>query len=332
MTGPPLRGAGSITGSTRLALWVLRGALALLAAWLVVRLLGLESGWPLVALLAFTPYACLVAVALLAACLGLRRWPEAAVAAVVTLVFAAVLVPRGVPSQPTGPIPGGVALDVLTTNVHLGDADAETVVELVRDGEVDLLSVQELTDAEAERLRAAGIDELLPEQHLRPTPEGSSGAGLYARFPLRPRAEVPGGISRMVRALVRVPGAAPVDVVAVHAFPPNHLTTSEWQEGLEALPRAEPDPPTQLLAGDFNATLDHEEFRDIVDSGYVDAGASQGLGLKPTWSSTGIEALPVTIDHVLAEDEVHVAAVEISEVPATDHRAVLARLVLPPRE
>lgn len=268
---------------------------------------------------------------LLAVCLAVRRWAEAGIALVVVLVFAVVLIPRGVPSQPAGPIPGGVALDVLTTNVHLGDADAESIVDLVRDGDVDLLSVQELTDSEAERLRAAGIDRLLPEQHLRPTPAGSSGAGLYTRFPLRPRAEVPGGISRMVRALVRVPGAAPLDVVAVHTYPPNHLTTAEWQEGLEALPRAEAAPPLQLLVGDFNATLDHEEFRDIVDSGYVDAGASQGYGLKPTWSSTGVEALPVTIDHVLAEDEVHVAAVEISEVPATDHRAVLARLVLPPR-
>jgi endonuclease/exonuclease/phosphatase (EEP) superfamily protein YafD len=310
---------------------VLRAVLAVLAVWIVVRVLGLEAGWPLVAVLAFTPYAGLVAIGLLAVAIAARRRPESLVALVVVAGFAAVLIPRAVPAQPTGPIADGTSLDVLTTNVYLGEADAETVVELVRDGGVDLLSVQELTDSEVERLRAAGIDELLPEQHLASTPEGSSGAGLYSRFPLRPRAEVPGGISRMVRAVVRVPGTAPVDVVAVHAYPPNHLTTAQWQEGLEALPRAEAGGATRLLAGDFNATFDHDEFRDLVGSGYVDAGAAMGRGLEATWSSTGIEALPVTIDHVLAEDEVHVAGIELSSVPGTDHRAVLARLVLPPR-
>jgi endonuclease/exonuclease/phosphatase (EEP) superfamily protein YafD len=134
----------------------------------------------------------------------------------------------------------------------------------------------------------------------------------------------------MVRAAVAVPGAPPVEVVAVHAFPPNQLTTTQWLEGLEALPPAFAQGPVSVLAGDFNATFDHDAFRELVWSGYVDAAAARGRGLEATWPSSRVFAPPVTIDHVLADDRVHVAGVSLFDIPATDHRAVLAHLVLPP--
>ena len=311
-------------------MWALRAALSLLALWALVRAIGVEAGYPLVALLAFTPYVLAVAVLALAVAACVRRWPEAAVAALLVAVFAALVLPRAFPNQETAPIEGGVELDVLTVNLRLGEADAEAIVGIVDRGDVDLLSVQELTTDEVARLRSAGIDELLPEQELSPTPDGSSGAGLYSRHPLEPLEEVPGGISRMVRALVTVPGAEAVDVVAVHPFPPNSLTTAQWRSGLAALPPADASGPIGLLAGDFNATFDHEVFRDLVATGYVDAAAARGRGLEATWPSARVKAPPVTIDHVLADERVHVAAVEIDDVPGTDHRAVLARLRLPP--
>ena len=40
---------------------------------------------------------------------------------------------------------------------------------------------------------------------------------------------------------------------------------------------------SQILAGDFNATLDHAEFRALLDRGYVDAADAVGDGLTPTW-------------------------------------------------
>ncbi len=136
--------------------WVLRAALALLAVWGAVRAFGLEGGFPLVPLVAFTPYVLAVAVLLFAFTLFLRRWREAVAAGLLVMLFAAFVLPRAFPHQPTGPIADGVPLDVLSVNVRLGDADSETIVDLVRDGDVDLLSLQELTHEQVEPAARGG--------------------------------------------------------------------------------------------------------------------------------------------------------------------------------
>lgn len=312
-------------GAERFVWWA---ALALLALWALGRALGLEGGYPLVALVAFTPYVLAVSTLLLGAALWARRRPEAVAAAAVVVAFAALVLPRAFPSQPTEPPADGVRLDVATVNAGLGQADAATIVDLVRDRGVDLLSVQELTPAEAGRIAAAGIDALLPHRELSPEP-GSGGAGLYSRHPLRRLPEVPGGISRQVSAEVRVPGAPPVEAVAVHPHPPTRLAADLWLEGMEALPPADPDGAIRLLVGDFNSGFDQDAFRELVGSGYVDAAAARGQGLAATWPSGRAFPPPVTIDHVLADERVHVAGAAVLDVPGSDHRAVAARLVLP---
>jgi endonuclease/exonuclease/phosphatase (EEP) superfamily protein YafD len=314
----------------RVAAWALRVAIGLLAIWTIARLLGLERGYPLVAVVAFTPYVAAISVLVLAAALFVRRWPEAAAAGLVAALLAIAVLPRAIPHQPAGPIEGGVTYDVLTSNVRLGDADAEAIAELVRRGGADLLSVQELTRGEADRLREAGIDELLPHHELSPTRAGSSGAGLYSRYPLRRLDNVQGGVSRQVHVLADVPGAGPVELVAVHPYPPTRRHATRWREGLEGLPPAPESGPVRILAGDFNSGFDHDVFRELVGTGYVDAAMARGQGLAATWPSNRALPLPVTIDHVLADERVHVAGAEVFTIPASDHRAVLASLVLPP--
>jgi endonuclease/exonuclease/phosphatase (EEP) superfamily protein YafD len=287
------------------------------------------EGFPLVALIAFTPGVAALAVLVLGIALYIRAWPEVLAVALVVVALAAMVLPRAFPGQPTGPIGDGVRYDVLSVNVRLGEADMAAVAEVARAEEVDLLSVQELTEGAARRLRAAEIDALLPHQELSPTQAGSSGGGLYSRHPLERLPDVPGGASRQVHGIADVPGAGEVELVAAHPFPPTSNSAALWQEGLEGLPRAGSD-PLRILAGDFNATFDHGPFRDLVDSGYVDAAAARGVGLDPTWPANRIWPPEVTIDHVLADDSVHVADADVIGIPDTDHRAVFASLLLPP--
>lgn len=303
--------------------------LALLVAWTVIRVLGLERGFSLVAMMAFTPYAALVAAVLCGAALLVGGRAEAAVAAAVMIVLAIVVVPRAAPGQPAPVDAAGPRLDVLSLNLRLGDANAEALVELARREQIDLLCVQELTVGGLRRLRQAGIGEVFEEQVLGPTPFGGTGAGIYARHPLRRAQPVVGGNTRMVRAQMELPGAFPVDVVSVHPFPPNASTTDEWARGLESLPAAGEAEGVQILAGDFNASFDHRLFRDLVATGYVDAADALGRGLEPTWPTSHVLAPPVTIDHVLTDERVRVESYSALEFPDTDHRAVMARLVLP---
>jgi endonuclease/exonuclease/phosphatase (EEP) superfamily protein YafD len=306
----------------RLVAWLL---VAACAAWAVVRLLGLERGFPLVPLIAFTPLAAAGAVAVAALAALLRERAAAVVAAVLAVVLIAVVAPRalGGPSDADGP-----RLRVLSANMQFGTGSPEALVDAVRRTRADVLSVQELTPELASDLDTAGLAELLPERVIDPRPRGS-GNGLYARIPL-----IPGPITGRLRnplavATTRPSGGPPVQLMAVHVTPPFRHQVAAWRSDLRAVPRAEPSGPLRILAGDFNATLDHAELRDLLDSGYDDAADEVGAGLRATWPNARRLPPPVTIDHVLADERIGVREFSVHPIPGTDHRAVFAELVLP---
>ncbi|HEX5596036.1 MAG TPA: endonuclease/exonuclease/phosphatase family protein [Micromonosporaceae bacterium] len=296
--------------------------------WAVVSGLGLERG-PLVQLLAFTPYVAAASLAPLVLMLILRRWWTAGVAAVAALVLIGSVAPRALPGPAV--MANGPTLRVLTANVLAGAADEVALVRLVRDKRVDVLALQEFTpDAEAE-LDRLGLAELLP--HRQTNPEvGTSGSALYSRFPLRD-----GGVRRneggfsQAYATVQVPDAPPVLVESVHPAAPYALSMlPAWRTDLASQPPATPEGPLRILAGDFNATLDHAALRTLLRTGYVDAAAAVGAGLIGTWGPYDGDLIPpVTIDHVLVDKRIGVRAVSVHPLPDSDHRPVLAELTLP---
>ncbi|MEV4492812.1 endonuclease/exonuclease/phosphatase family protein [Micromonospora coxensis] len=298
-------------------------------AWAVVRLAGLERG-PLVQALAFTPYVAVGSLAPLVLALALRRRRPALVAALVALALIGAVAPRALASgQPDAAGPG---LRLLTANLLKGTADARTVVDLVRRHRVDVLAVQEFTPQAQAELDRHGLAELLPHRQLNPE-VGTTGSGLYARHPL-----TDGGFRRnagfaftQAYAWVTVPGAAPLRVESAHPAAPYGVeVVDEWFTDLRAQPRATPDGPLSVLAGDFNATLDHAPLRALLDTGYVDAADAAGAGLAGTWGPyDGDPIPPVAIDHVLVDRRIAVRAVDVHPVPGSDHRAVLAELRLP---
>jgi endonuclease/exonuclease/phosphatase (EEP) superfamily protein YafD len=307
-------------------IWAL---IALGAAWTAMRLLGLERGYPLVPIVAFTPYVPLVGIVIAIAAALLRRLPAIAAAFLLTAILAVVVLPRALPGQ-AAERSDGPALEVLTANLKFGNGDTEEVVELVRDEEVDVLSVQELTARALEQLEAAGLDELLSHRALAPASR-ASGSALYAAHPLRQvELGIGSGGFAMPEATLVVPDGPHVRVMAVHPPPPmGSSQVADWERDLSALPRAEPDGTIRVLAGDFNATLDHAELRDLVDSGYSDAADAVGSGLVPTWPRP-VHAPPVTIDHVLVDERVYVEDVSVHDLAGSDHRMVLVELILPP--
>src|SRR4051794_10594787 len=296
--------------------------------WAVLRLLGLERGWPLVPLVAYTPFVAAAAVAVVVVAVLLRQRAAALLAALVAVALAVTIAPRalGGPSSPDGA--PGPTLRVLTANMHFGTGSASALVALARSTHADVLSVVELTPELEKRLDAAGIGELMPH-YLLSTHEGGHGTGLYARMPLTATPGTQGSLSLMVAARPRIAGAAAVEIVSVHpAAPMSRGRIAQWRSDLRALPAAAPA-PLRILAGDFNATLDHAELRRLIGTGYVDAAAQVGEGLRPTWPQGRRFPPPVTIDHVLADQRIGVRAVSMHQMPGTDHRAVFAELQLP---
>jgi endonuclease/exonuclease/phosphatase (EEP) superfamily protein YafD len=309
--------------------WWIWVAVVPVVLWAVVRAFGLERGYPLVPIVAFTPYAAAIALLVSGVALALRNWAAAAVAAVGTATLVAAVLPRAI-GEETVPAAGHETLNVLAANVHHGTADPRALIALVDRLHPELLSIEELTPGFARKLRAAGIEERLPNSivsipHLAPH---ASGTGLFTSLPMRKLKEGRRLIFRMPRASLELGDGRRVRVVGVHTYPPQEHKVGEWEAALESLPAAGRGAPW-VLAGDFNATLDHAELRDVLDRGYRDAAEVAGKGLEPTWPQ-GWQLPPfITIDHVLADDRLGVVEFSVEDLPGSDHHAVHAVLALP---
>jgi endonuclease/exonuclease/phosphatase family metal-dependent hydrolase len=325
-TSGPGRAGGRAARFATIACWL---AVAPVVAWAALRLAGLERG-PLVQAVAFTPYVAAAALAPVVLALALRRRAPAVVAVLAALALVAAVAPRVV--RDDRPTADGPALRLLTANLLKGGADPARLVELVRAHRVDVLTVQEFTPEIAAELDRLGLATLLPYRVLNPE-VGTTGSGLYARHPLSGTGwrRNEGFQFTQAYGTVAVPGAPPLRVESAHPAAPYAVdVVPDWWTDLRAQPPATPRGGLSILAGDFNATLDHAPLRDLIDTGYVDAADAAGTGLSGTWGPYDGDAIPpVTIDHVLVDRRIEVRAVSVHGVPGSDHRAVLAELRLP---
>jgi endonuclease/exonuclease/phosphatase family metal-dependent hydrolase len=222
-------------------------------------------------------------------------------------------------------------LRVLTCNMLFGRADAEVLVARVRQLGADVLFLQELTESAVTRLKQAGLEELMPHSQVE-LRGGPRGSGIYSRFPLSEGPSVAPVQAAQPTARLELPGGEAVELICVHPVPPaqeRRGAAARWRNELAVLP-----PPGELprvLAGDFNATLDHAVFRDVLGLGYADAALQAGNALTPTWGMPGKRAV-LTLDHVLVDRGCAVLASSVHVVPGSDHQAVYAEIQLPELE
>jgi endonuclease/exonuclease/phosphatase family metal-dependent hydrolase len=180
------------------------------------------------------------------------------------------------------------------------------------------------------RLKKAGLEDLMPYTQLE-LRGGSRGSGIYSRFPLGEGPPVAPVFMAQPAALLELPGGQWVELVCVHPCPPTMTPwggAARWRAELAVLPP--PSGVPRVLAGDFNATLDHAAFRDVLRLGYADAAQEAGNALTPTWGPPGKVAV-LTLDHVLVDRSCAVLACSVHKIPGSDHRAVYAEIQLPGR-
>lgn len=132
--------------------------------------------------------------------------------------------------------------------------------------------------------------------------------------------------------------AEPVDgdgprIVAVHAVAPIRWELRNWRSDLDWLATlCGPGGADVIMAGDFNATLDHFAGRG-VDGGDLgachDAAAAQGSAALGTWPTDVPSWLGSPIDHVLASDGWRVVSFRVVgelDDAGSDHRPIVATL------
>ncbi len=303
-------------------------------AWLIVapwcvaavlRLLPFDTFHPAVSAYALTPFAAVTAFIPLVIALFLRVRPAAAAAALALAVFALVFADRAMP----GPQPestGGRVVTVMTFNTLVGSAEPSAVIDTVRNYRVDVLALQELTPQLAEILREDGLADELPYsvEDLR---AGPLGGGIWSRHPLtRTYRQTNAREAESPETLIRSLG---LSVRSVHPVPPTSGDrVRRWKHTLATLPGAQSDDGSlRLLAGDFNATLDHKALRAVIDRGYTDAADATGQGLVTTWPANARFA--IAIDHVLVSNRIRVERVKFLRMPGSDHRAMIVWMRLP---
>jgi endonuclease/exonuclease/phosphatase (EEP) superfamily protein YafD len=297
-----------------------------LVAYGVVRVLSLENNAFLIGAMALTPYVVAFAVMLTFVTLLVRRWFLGLAVLVVTLSLSSLLGPRFLAEEQ--PPADGPHLRIMAANLRAGLADPRTIVDLVRKHKIDILTMPELTPTAVSALDREGLSDLLP-YHVYDDRPGGDGSGIASNLPLRQIVLVEESTLSQPSAVVDLPGNEDLEITAVHVQPPLSAADARtWRKELDELPKSTADKRPRILAGDFNATLDHAAFRTLVDHGYADAGEETGEGMQTTWSSwpTGP---PLTIDHIVTDTRCAISSYAVFDLPNSDHRAVMAEVILP---
>jgi len=298
------------------------------ASAVLVGVRWVDSGAGTVAVLqSLLPLAGVLSALLLAVAVVTGRWQITVAAGVLLAICVAVVVPTLFGHTVA---PGRDDLVVMSANLEFGAGDAVSLVTAARQHRVDVLVLVEVTPASIQRLRAAGLDTLLPESVGRPSQE-AGGTIIRARIPMT---LVQAGLEPVsahafdepVVSIARPAGE--ILLRAVHSWPPDPAGAADWRSGLAQLQawreQQSPDRPL-VLAGDFNSSWGHPGFRGVAET-MTDAHRAAGEAWTPTWPQGRRLIRPfIQLDHVLSRG-LGVVDAGVVHIPKTDHAAVWARL------
>jgi endonuclease/exonuclease/phosphatase (EEP) superfamily protein YafD len=253
--------------------------------------------------------------------------------AVALLVVLAVGVAMTVPRTQADPLPsGGRSMTVLAVNTLDGSADVVELVELVRRERPDLGALIEVGPWYRDRI--APLVEPLGYRLVTATGTDSDGVTDVFGVTALVAAHL-GDVTVTVDETRPFPsvgiaggGLGAMRFVAYHAVAPRPGDVSQWSTDLGELTRYCAGGTPTIVAGDFNATLDHSRLRDVT-AGCSDAAAQRGQGLVPTWPTWMPDWFGAQIDHVLVTPPIAAEDFAVHELAGSDHRALVVRLRVP---
>jgi endonuclease/exonuclease/phosphatase (EEP) superfamily protein YafD len=283
----------------------------------------------LIAAAALAPAAVLPAAAAALVAAVLRR-PAVALAGIgCVLVAGAVLVPFRVPvangSQP------GTPLTVLTANLYFRNQQPEAAVDAVLSQDADLVLLQEVSPEVSALLTARAERAGYPWVVSVPR-WGSTGLAMLSRHRVLRQETHSLGRQPLLHVDVGVAGRR-VQLFNVHLEAPiTRAAASRWGDQLDSLRKLATSLPSEpmIVAGDFNATSDHRQFRRLLTAGLTDLARRHAWPRLATWP-VGKPLVPPLIqpDHVLASSDLVSTDLHAGKCPGSDHKLVVASLVLP---
>lgn len=307
--------------------WLLAGAMSAVA---LIRVFRSESQPQLIGIQGVGFWLLLPAYPLAVAAFSARKRSLAAVAivlAVGNVVWAGELVTLGGGTQPPA---GAAVIRLVTANLLLDNSEMPAVAAELEASGADVLLLQEVTPEHVRELSDAGLLARYPYQVLDPLP-GFHGSAILSTLPIVDGRAFDVAGSPMTRAEVRT-AAGPVRVVNVHAVAPlSESQARRWRSQLDLLGElARQDGAPLVMAGDFNATVDHAPMQALLDGPVQDAFVEAGTGFGATWPQIAGPLLPVMrLDHVLVSAGITVVDVQVQITPGSDHRRLAVELAVP---
>ena len=222
---------------------------------------------------------------------------------------------------------------VMTLNCRYGRASAAAIVSAVKERDIAVLALQELTDDLVAALDEAGLSDLLPYRQLGENKETDNGGfnGVWIR--VEPSDTSP--VTVEIPA-ADVPGVCfPIDsmrgITFVSAHPKSPMRgCRDWSAGilgLGELATSQKKGDITVILGDLNSGTDHPSFRGLLAAGFKDAALDEAKGRRATFPSW-IPWPRLILDHVLFTAGLDTSDVRSFTVNGTDHLALAATLTL----
>ena len=234
------------------------------------------------------------------------------------------------------------SLRVLTWNTNGAAVSADRIAKVIAEQQVDIVALPETSEQVGEqiaiRMREAGDPMWVHHVNIRPdVPNGPQAwqttiliSAKFGEYSVIASSRDGSSNTSSVPSAVAMPvdGTGPT-IVAVHAVAPRQDAMDRWRSDLAWI--ADQCPAGDfILAGDFNATLDHMASFGS-DGGTMgrchDVARSTGNGMAGTWPASVPSLLGAPIDHVMASDNWQATgSVVLDDAGGSDHRALVAQL------
>lgn len=234
------------------------------------------------------------------------------------------------------------ALRVLTWNTNGAAVSADQIARVIDEQQVDIVSLPETAEEVGEqialKMRAAGNPMWVHHVNIRPDVKNGPQAwqttilisAELGQYSVIASSQDGSSNTGSVPSVV----AMPVDhggptIVAVHAVAPREAAMSKWRSDLAWI--ADQCPAGDfILAGDFNATVDH--MASFGTAGGTmgqcrDAASATGNGMLGTWPADLPALVGAQIDHIMASANwTPTGTAVLDDAGGSDHRALVAQL------
>lgn len=222
---------------------------------------------------------------------------------------------------------------LVSANLWMEAPEIDPLADEVLHQKADIVVLQEVTPPHLRRLERRGLGDTLFERAVWPN-NAHSGLGVWSRFPLSDIQWFYLAGELQVKAWVALPNGMQLRVYGVHAPSPVPNKIDRWYAWFASMKReatrelAAHSSPV-VIAGDFNATLDHHPFRRLVRTGLSDAALLARRDLEMTWPNRSRLLPPLfRIDHVLLSSDIGIGRYRVGQGRGSDHRPVIADLLV----